>query len=43
MEIVAKEPIKYTAEAITIRGKLKLNNEDINQLMYSMVDVIKVD
>jgi hypothetical protein len=43
MEIVAKEPIKYTAEAITIRGNLKLNNEDINQLMYSLVDVIKVD
>ncbi len=43
MEVQAAEPIKYSAEAITIRGKLKLNNEDINQLMYAMTDVVKVE
>ena len=43
MEIEAREAIKYSAEAITIRGKLKLNNEDINQLMYGMTDVVKVE
>ena len=43
MEIQASEAIKYSAEAITIRGKLKLNDEDINQLMYAMTDVVKVD
>ncbi len=43
MEIQASQPIKYTAEPITIRGKLKLNDEDINQLMYAMTDVKKVE
>lgn len=43
MEIQASEAIKYSAEAITIRGKLKLNNEDINQLMYAMTEVVKVN
>jgi len=43
MEITAAEAIKYTAEPITIKGKLKLNNEDINQLMYAMVEVVKID
>ncbi len=43
MEIQAAEPIKYTAEPIVIRGKLKLNDEDINQLMYAMIDVVQVE
>ena len=43
MEIQAAEPIKYTAEPITIRGKLQLNNEDINQLMYAMSEVVKIE
>ena len=42
MEIQASEPIKYTAEPITIRGKLNLNDEDINQLMYNMTDVVLI-
>jgi hypothetical protein len=42
MEVEAKEPIKYTAESVTIKGKLKLNSKDINRLMYSMSDVVLV-
>lgn len=38
MEVVADSPVKYTAEAITLRGKLVLNADDINRLMYALVD-----
>lgn len=38
MEVISKEPIKYTTEAITIKGKLDLNANDINRLMYGMKD-----
>lgn len=34
MEVYSKEPVKYTAEAIIIRGKLELNDSDVNRLMY---------
>lgn len=39
MEVVAKEPIKYTAESVTIKGVLALNDDDINRLMYALTDV----
>jgi hypothetical protein len=42
MEVVAKEPIKYTEEAITIKGKLTLNSKDINKLMYRLSEVVKL-
>jgi hypothetical protein len=38
MEVMAAEPIEYSAEAITIRGKLHLNADDVNKLMYSLTD-----
>jgi hypothetical protein len=38
MEVISKEPIKYTTEAITIKGKLDLNANDINRLMYGLKD-----
>ena len=38
MEVVTIEPVKYTAEAITLRGKLVLNADDINRLMYFLED-----
>ena len=38
MEVIADDPVKYTAEAITLRGKLVLNADDINRLMYALVD-----
>lgn len=38
MEVFSNEPVKYTAEPIVLRGKLKLNSSDINRLMYIMED-----
>ena len=38
MEVQASEAIKYTAESVTIRGKLSLNSTDVNQLMYALTD-----
>jgi hypothetical protein len=39
MEVLALEPIKYSADAVTIKGVLKLNDKDINRLMYKLVNV----
>ena len=39
MEVTAKSPVKYTAEAITLKGILQLNSGDINRLIYSMTEV----
>lgn len=36
MEVSALEPIEYSTEAITIKGKLKLNSDDVNELMYAL-------
>lgn len=36
MEVTAIEPIEYSAEAVVIKGKLKLNSDDVNKLMYSL-------
>lgn len=38
MEVKAKEPIKYSAEAVTLKGILKTNADDINRLIYSLTD-----
>lgn len=42
MEVFASESIEYTAEPITIKGKLALNATDINRLIYSLSDVRRV-
>ncbi len=42
MEVYADEAIEYTAEPITIRGKLELNTDDINRLIYALRGVEKV-
>jgi hypothetical protein len=42
MEVFAKEPIKYTADPVVIKGKLGLNEKDINRLMYELKDVVLV-
>jgi len=42
MEVFSKEAIEYTAEAVTIKGKLELNADDINRLMYGMSEVTLV-
>ncbi|MCB0579732.1 MAG: hypothetical protein KDD10_10545 [Phaeodactylibacter sp.] len=42
MEVYADEAIEYTAEPITIRGKLELNADDINRLIYALQGTEKV-
>ncbi len=42
MEVTAKDPIKYIAEPIVLKGKLQLNSGDINKLIYSLVDAVWV-
>jgi hypothetical protein len=36
MEVTTLEPVPYTAESITLKGKLVLNNDDVNKLMFSL-------
>lgn len=43
MEVSMLEAIEYTTEKITIKGKLSLNNSDINRLMYIMTEGKKVE
>jgi len=43
MEVVAETAIEYTAEAVTIKGKLELNDNDINRLMYALTDAVLVE
>jgi len=38
MEVTAKSPIQYSTEAITLRGILHLNSDDINRLLYALTD-----
>ena len=42
LEVKAKEPIKFTAESITIKGKLKLHADDIDRLMYEVEEAVKL-
>ena len=42
MEVSSKEPIKYTAESITLTGTLRLNGDDINRLMYKIEGAVLV-
>jgi len=34
MEVMLKEPVKYTSKKVTVRGKLVLNAKDPEKLMY---------
>ena len=43
MEVYANAPIPYTAEPITIKGKLELNADDINRLIYALTDVTQIN
>lgn len=42
MEVVALEAVEYSPDAITLRGKLQLNDSDINRLIYSLTDAVVV-
>ena len=43
MEVEAIEGIEYDADQIVLRGKLQLNAEDINRLMYIITDAVLVE
>ena len=36
MEVEASEAIKYTADPVTLKGILRLNDKDINRLMFKL-------
>lgn len=42
MEVMSTEPVKYSAEAVTLRGKLETNSDDINRLIYTLTDAVLV-
>jgi len=42
MEVTAIEGVKYVAESITLKGKLLLNDKDVNKLMYKIVNATLV-
>lgn len=42
MEVFAEKPVAYNAEQITLKGKLELNETDINRLMYILNDAVLV-
>ncbi len=43
MEVYSTEEVEYTAEQVTLKGKLELNADDINRLMYALNDAIIVE
>lgn len=42
MEVYAKSPIKYTTKMVTLKGKLLLNDDDANKLMYMLTEAVLV-
>jgi len=43
MEVEAIKGVEYTAEPIVLKGKLTLNAEDINRLMFLLKDAVIVE
>jgi len=43
MEVEASEPVEYSSEQVVLKGKLQLNDADINRLMYLLIDATLVD
>jgi hypothetical protein len=43
MEVESKEPVMYQADAIYLKGTLELNADDINRLMYKIVNAAQVE
>ena len=42
MEVYATDPVKYSAKQVVLKGKLELNDKDINRLMYALTDAVLV-
>jgi len=42
MEVESRDPVEYTAEQVILKGKLTLNDDDVNRLMYLITDAVLV-
>lgn len=43
MEVESNEPVEYTAEQVILKGKLTLNADDINRLMYLLSEAVLIE
>ncbi|MDN3205535.1 hypothetical protein [Algoriphagus sediminis] len=43
MEVMLTDPIKYTSNRVKVRGKLTLNSDDPEKLMYILTDAQLLD
>ena len=43
MEVESSVPVEYTSEQVTLKGTLKQNPDDINRLMYLLIDATPVE
>ena len=43
MQVYSKEPVKYTAEPVVIKGRLVLNETDAYNLMYALQDAVRAE
>lgn len=43
MEVEAVDPVPFQAESIVMKGRLVLNAEDVNRLMFFLEDAVLVD
>jgi hypothetical protein len=43
MEVMLKEPVKYTSKRVQVKGKLELNSKDPEKLMYILKEAILID
>lgn len=43
MEVESSKPVEYSTEQVILKGKLILNDTDINRLMYLLVDAALMD
>jgi len=42
MEVYATDPVKYSAKQVVLKGKLELNDKDINRLFYALTDAVLI-
>ena len=43
MEVESLDPVAFQAESIVMKGKLVLNADDVNRLMFFLVDAVLVE
>ena len=43
MEVESNDAVEYTAEQVVLKGKLVLNVDDVNRLMYQLVEANQIE